>query len=362
MSEDRVVVLGYGLVALSCAVALAERGTKVTLIGEIREGEASPAAAGMLAPGVEQSSGAAHSFAVAARDRYVTFLDWVERAAGARIALDRNGILQLAHSAADAAALQRDCAPEAKWLDAAQLRALEPALSPAHGALFHELDGAVDNAALVSTLREYTARAPGITVVNGAAVAVETGDNEPTVRSAAGRHYTGSTIVVATGAWTAGLAGLPRAIPVEPLRGQMLEVAGSPIRHVAFAGHGYIVPRAGGTTFVGSTSERTGFDNAITDDGAEHLRAVATGISPAFGSSPTLRHWSGLRPMSPDMAPIIGRDPDRPYLLYAVGHSRNGVLMAPLTGDCIAALACGEEPPYDLSPFAVTRFSGSTTR
>jgi glycine oxidase len=360
MNDDRVIVLGYGLVALSCAAALAERGTKVTLIGRIREGEASPAAAGMLAPGVERSAGAAHAFAVAARDRYVTFLDWVERATGARIALDRNGILQVALTAGDAAALQRDRAPGAEWLDAGQLRALEAAMSPMYGGLLHESDGAVDNTALVSALRGYVARASQITVVDDLATAVEPGAEEPTVRCAAGRHYTGSAIVVATGAWAAALGGLPRAIPVEPLRGQMLELAGAPIRHVAFAGHGYIVPRAGGTTFIGSTAEHTGFDNATTDAGAEHLRAVATGISAALGSAPTLRHWSGLRPISPDMAPIIGRDPDRPALIYAVGHSRNGILMAPLTGDCVAALACGDEPPYDLTPFSVTRFKSSS--
>ena len=72
------------------------------------------------------------------------------------------------------------------------------------------------------------------------------------------------------------------------------------------------------------------------------------------------RHWAGLRPVTPDFQPILGRDPDRPSVIYACGHSRNGILMAPLTGDCVAALACGEEPWYDLSPFSVARFeSGS---
>jgi glycine oxidase len=357
MTDDRVVVIGYGLIALSCAAALAERGIRVTLIGEIREGEASPAAAGMLAPGVERSSGAAHAFALAARDRYLTFLDWAERATGARIALDRNGILQVAHTAAEAKALLRDHVPGTKWLDATQLHALEPALAPAEGALYHEFDGAVDNAALTLALREYAARAPEITVVLDRAVALEWAGDEPTVRCAAGRHHTGSAIVVATGAWTSAIAGLPRAVPVEPLRGQMLSVAGAPLRHVTFAGHGYAVPRADGTTFIGSTAEKTGFDNSTTPEGATQLRSVAMGLCPALGAAPTLRHWSGLRPVTPDMAPLIGPDPDRPALIYAVGHSRNGVLMAPLTGDCVAAYACGEMPPFDLRPFAPDRFT-----
>jgi glycine oxidase len=356
MNDDRVIVIGYGLIALCSAAAIAERGMKVTLIGEIREGEASPAAAGMLAPGVEPSAGAAHDFAVAARDRYVTFLDWVESATGARIPLDRNGILQLAQSPGEADSLQRERAPGTKWLEPPRLHELEPALAATHGALYHEFDGAVDNAALTEALRAFASRAASITVVMERAVALDSSVGAPSVRCASGRQYSGSTVVIAAGAWSAELAGLPTAIPVHPMRGQMLAVAGAPLRHVAFAGHGYIVPRSDGTTFIGSTSEHTGFDNATTSEAADHLRALAAALCPTLGAAPTLRHWAGLRPMTPDFLPVIGRDARVPSVIYALGHSRNGILMAPLTGDCVAALVDGQDPGCDLRPFAPARF------
>ncbi len=356
MNDDRVIVIGYGLVALCSAAALAERGLKVTLIGEIREGEASPAAAGMLAPGVEPSAGAAHEFAVAARDRYTTFLDWVAHTTGARIPLDRNGILQLAQSPGEADSLQRDRAPGTKWLGPSRLHELEPALARAHGALYHEFDGAVDNAALTAALREFASHAPNIMMVPECAEALEIAGGAPKVACASGRQYSGSTVVIAAGAWSAQLAGLPSAMPVHPLRGQMLAVEGAPLRHVTFAGHGYIVPRADGTTFVGSTSEHTGFDNATTPEAASHLRGVAATLCPTLGAAATIRQWAGLRPMTPDSLPIIGRDANVPSVIYAVGHSRNGILMAPLTGDVVAALAAGKDPGYDLSPFSPTRF------
>ena len=89
------------------------------------------------------------------------------------------------------------------------------------------------------------------------------------------------------------------------------------------------------------------------------LTDVAKRVSPTFGDARPLERWSGLRPVTPDLLPILGRDPDYPTLLYACGHSRNGILLGPLTGECVAALASGETPSLDLSPFSVERFEGS---
>ena len=124
----------------------------------------------------------------------------------------------------------------------------------------------------------------------------------------------------------------------------MLELAAAPLRHVVFGGGGYLVPRASGTTLVGSTMERVGFDTTITGEGRAHLLGVAVAASPSLGAAPVLRHWAGLRPLTPDLQPIVGRDPERPSLVYACGHSRNGILMAPLTGEVVASLLCGEAP------------------
>jgi glycine oxidase len=128
------------------------------------------------------------------------------------------------------------------------------------------------------------------------------------------------------------------------------------VSRVTFGRDGYIVPRAG-RTIAGSTMEAAGFDARTTDDAIAALRAMARAVCPPLDAAREVGRWSGLRPITPDLRPIIGRDPDRPGVIYACGHSRNGVLLAPLTGDCVAALVAGAEPAHDLTPFAAARFA-----
>jgi glycine oxidase len=357
MTPDRVVVIGSGLVGLCAAAALEQRGVAVTLIGERRDGEASPAAAGMLAPGVEAAAGPAHEFGIAARDRYPAFLDWLQRATGIAVPSGRNGILQLPATPADATRMRDEAHGDAVWLPLSDVRKLEPALNAPYGALLHEKDGWVDNAALVGALRSYALAAPEINCVDDRAVAIEPSFGGTAVRCASGRHHTGSAVVLATGAWSRELGGLPRSLPVVPVRGQMISLSAAPVGHVVFGGGGYAVPRPNGETLIGSTMEHVGFDASTTPKALAQLRAVATAIAPTLAEAPLTRHWAGLRPLTPDMQPVVGRDPDQPSVIYACGHSRNGILMAPLTGDVVSALACGEQPWYDLTPFAPTRFT-----
>jgi glycine/D-amino acid oxidase-like deaminating enzyme len=146
----------------------------------------------------------------------------------------------------------------------------------------------------------------------------------------------------------------------------MLAYPRARLDHVIFGPRGYIIPRdfgepgdaarADGETLVGATTEHVGFDPATTSDGATRLRIVASEILPSMRDVRPHRHWSGLRPMTPDLLPIIGSDPSIEALIYACGHSRNGVLMAPLTGDCVSALVRGVSPPMELSPFSISRF------
>lgn len=351
-----VVIVGSGLIGLATAAALEQRGMEVVLIGERRAGEASPAAAGMLAPGIDAEAGPAHDFAVAARERYPAFLDWLRSATGATVALDRTGIIQLPGTPADASRLRSRETKAAPWITLSDLRQLEPALEVAYGGLLHEKDGWVDNAALVDALRAYAASAPGISVVDDRVVALEPAAGTATARCASGRHYGGSAVVIAGGAWVRDIGGLPRSLPVVPVRGQMISLQGAPVSRVVFGSRGYTVPRENGQTLVGSTMERVGFDAGTTSEARSQLRAVASAICPAFTNALGTGHWSGLRPVTPDMHPIIGRDPDHPSVIYACGHSKNGILLAPLTADVVTAIACGEEAPYDLSPFSPTRF------
>jgi glycine oxidase len=102
--------------------------------------------------------------------------------------------------------------------------------------------------------------------------------------------------------------------------------------------------------------EHAAFDVSTTAEGVAGLTAAAAELCPALAGLPVAKAWAGLRPVSPDFLPIIGRDPDNPSLIYACGHSRNGVLMAPLTADCVAALLVGETPPASLAAFGIERF------
>jgi glycine/D-amino acid oxidase-like deaminating enzyme len=106
----------------------------------------------------------------------------------------------------------------------------------------------------------------------------------------------------------------------------------------------------------GSTMENVGFDASTTPDGVKKVRAASEEICPSLASAQETRAWAGLRPVTPDMLPILGPDPENPSLLYACGHSRNGVLMAPLTGDLMADLVTESPLSHDLAQFRPDRF------
>jgi glycine oxidase len=363
------LIIGGGLIGLACAASLARDGITVILLDEPRRGVASPAAAGMLAPALDRADGPGQAFSVAARACFPTYLDWLRDGTGIAVPLNDNGILQVALTPAGVRGLRRAMPSSAAWLDAAALHALEPDLAHALGAVHHPMDGAVDNVILIEALRTYCAASARVHIVRAAVLSLVLRADAAAVRTRDGAAYTGRHVVLAAGAWAGSVAGLPRPLPVAPLRGQMLAYGPTSLRHVLFGPRGYIIPRAfadptdrahsAGETLVGATSEAVGFDTATTPEGATKLRHVAVEILPWLGESAPHRHWAGLRPMTPDLLPIIGADPSEPSLLYACGHSRNGVLMAPLTGDCITALVGGTSPPADLAPFSIARFPPS---
>ena len=354
-----VVVIGAGLVGLACAVAAADRGLDVLLFVDTRRGEASPAAAGMLAPSVERATGLAHDFAVAARDRYPAYVAALGERTGVAVPLNTLGIIEVALDDASADRARSQLADGARWLDQSALVALEPALAHAIGGTFHERDGAVNNLVLMRALKHLVARHPHVRITNDVATEVAYESAGVSVRTERGERHAAAQLVVAGGAWSPMIGGLPRSIPVTPVRGQMLSVAGSPLRHVVYGPGGYVVPRGDGRTLLGATVEHVGFDADTTPEGIQQVRAAGAAICPPLGTARMLNAWAGLRPMSPDGLPILGRDPERAAVVYACGHSRNGVLLAPLTGDRVADLLVAgpsAAAPADLAPFAAARF------
>ena len=350
-----VVIVGGGIAGLTIALAVAEHRNRVLVLDQPRHGSASRAAAGMLAPSVEGLPGNVLSSAVAARDFYPEFLARLADRANVLVPLDRRGILELARTVADLESFANRAASSAQVLDAPALQQLEPELTGHAGAVMHPYDGAVDNVALMLALEVAVSRESRIERVEAAVDSIAFAAQGATViTSSTGRVACGH-VVLAPGAWVAGVKGLPRSLPVRPVRGQLLLLAAGAVGHVTYGGGGYLVPRGNGLV-IGATSEEAGFECQTTDAGRSTLLAIAHAVGPRLVPVPVLDHWAGLRPMTPDSLPILGADPHLPALVYACGFSRNGILLAPWAARHLTTLISRGFAPDVLAPFAVDRF------
>jgi glycine oxidase len=345
-----VLVLGGGIAGLTVALEAARRDLSVILLDSPRPGAASRAAAGMLAPSLEDLPAAMLGAAIASRDHYPSYLSALRDQTGIDVPLDRGGILQLA-SESDAESLRRRASSGAEWLDSAALSAHEPAFALHYGALLHPLDGAVDNVLLMDALERAVGTTAGIRRVAADVLSIDA--DQPSALTPTRGRFFATRLVLCTGAWAGSLPGLPRRMPVRPVRGQLLRLAQSPIGHVTYGGGGYLVPR-GDTLLIGATSEEAGFENETSLGGLSALRSIATRAIPALANALVVDHWAGLRPMSLDTHPILGADPESPALVYACGYSRNGILFAPWAAAQLAAVLVGEPAP-ELAPFQVDR-------
>jgi glycine oxidase len=371
MATPDVIVVGGGIVGAAVARALAGANVAVEIVDSGAEpGIATPASAGMLAPLVEANANEALlGFAVRGRDLYRELAPALAEDAGVDIGLWTDGIVKLAFTEAEetqgrsVAASHRQQGRNSEWLSAGEVRQRCPGIAPdVRGGLLAPEDGAVQPLAVVEGLLVSATRRGARIVRGDRVIGLDTDDGRITgVRTASGRRPAGA-VVIAAGAWSGRIAGLPRPLSVEPVRGQMVACdwpADEP-GAIVFGGGGYVVHR-GDEALVGATMEFVGFDAAATDAGRAHLAGVAARLYPALEHAPILRSWAGLRPCTPDGQPIVGPDAQYDNLWYATGHGRNGVLLAPITGDVIAHLVLGnpiEQLEIDLTPVRPSRFWG----
>ncbi len=353
--QPDVIVVGAGLIGLTCATAVARDGLRVLILSSDERGAASPASAGILAPSVGWPAGPARTLGITARDAYPEYVHALTARTRTEVRLDRSGVLEVGFSEEEALSLRSKLAEDDEWIDESALHTLEPALSPAPGATLHRHDGAVDSAALLKAVRVDAAQDSRISFRNARVLRFDTDRTLLGVELSSRERLEAPVVIVAAGAWVGSISGLPRWLPVEPVRGQILAFAGAPTCHVIMGRHGYVV-RRGDRSLVGSTMERVGFDATPTADGAAILCACAREISPDLASRPVVDHWAGLRPVTPDLLPIVGADPEHKGLFYACGHSRNGVLLAPLTASVIAELVSRGATSLDVSVYAPDRF------
>jgi glycine oxidase len=361
-----VLVIGGGVIGCASALALAKRGARVRLVERAHPGaEASSAAAGILGAYVEAHDAGPlthlcfQSLAMypawAASLTEATGIDTGHRPSGSmRVFLDAETCER------DTRTMRAALGDNVEPLDAAAARAVEPRLSGAiAGALRFPKDCRIDPPALMRAV-EAAARAAGVafTSDDGVERIVVEGGRVAGAALSSGEIARAGAIVVTAGAWSAlEGAGVP-PIAIEPIRGQMIELrtGARPIDHVVYGPGAYLSPRDDGRVIVGATQERVGFRKAVTVRGIRGLLEGAALVVPALDDAEITRTWSGLRPATPDGAPLLGAGPAR-GLFIASGHFRNGILLAPMTGELVAALVLGEAPPADLAPFAVDRFA-----
>jgi glycine oxidase len=316
-----VVVIGDGLIGLSTAYALGQAGVRTVIAGATHAGAASPASAGLLVPSLGQLAPSSHPFFVRSLDRYPAF------------------VAELARFDPELRVIQGMMVIERSG----------------DGETHHATNGAVDNVRLLAALR---AALTALSSVESRRLAVRAIERSPAGLEVVGdddTHLAARRVVLAAGAWAAEIRGLPRPLPVRPLKGQMIALDFPRLTTPVMGENVYLVPR-GSETLVGATVESAGFDTSVTSDAVAWLHRESARVCPPLAEARVTRTWAGLRPATPDMLPILGPDPDLPELIYACGHSKNGILLAPATADAMVHWCRGGSSDDVLAPFSVARF------
>jgi glycine oxidase len=373
-----VLVVGGGIIGLATAWRAAQRGLTVVLADPEPGGGAAQVAAGMLAAVTELHFGEETLLGLnlASARRYPDFATELTEATGQDLGYRRCGTLAVALDADDRAhlrelhALQSRSGLESEWLSGRECRRLEPMLAPGvRGGLRVDGDHQIDPRRLAVALVTACERAgvvlhrtwaERLTVVRDRAAGVVTTD---------GTELAAGQVVLAGGSLSGRLAGVPDDAlpPVRPVKGQVLRLTVPPryapflnrtVRAVVRGSHVYLVPRENGELVVGATSEELGWDTTVTAGGVYELLRDAHELVPGITELPLTETRAGLRPGSPDNAPLLGPTA-LDGLLLATGHFRNGVLLTPVTGDAMAHVLTTGELPAEARPFSPLRFGAT---
>ncbi|MGH8929169.1 MAG: glycine oxidase ThiO [Egibacteraceae bacterium] len=368
-----VVVIGGGLIGLAVSWRAAGAGMAVTLCDPGPDhgvpGWASWAAAGMLAPVTEVHYGeeALLQLNLEAKDRWRSFAGELAEVSGRDPGYRECGTVFVARDADDRAALdellrfQRELGLDVELLRSRDLRALEPSLAPSvRGGLLAPADHQVDNRACIAALKAACGQAGVETRPARVAGLLASGERVTGVRLEGGGEIVAGYVVLAAGCWSGQLAGVdPRSLPpVRPVKGQLLHLRGpAPLATRNVRGLDcYIVSRPDGRVVVGATVEEQGFDVTPTAGAVGDLLRDARELLPDIAELDFVEVAVGLRPGTPDNAPLIGAAPSLDGLVLATGHYRNGVLLTPITADLVVELLDTGKLPDQAAPFAPDRF------
>ncbi|MER6145617.1 glycine oxidase ThiO [Streptomyces sparsogenes] len=369
------LVVGGGVIGLVTAWRAAQRGLRAAVADPAPGGGAAEVAAGMLAAVTELHYGEQTLLALnlASARRYPDFVAELEEADGQDVGYRACGTLAVAFDPDDRAQLrelhdfQRRLGLESQWLTGRECRRLEPMLAPGvRGGLRVDGDHQVDPRRLTAALLTACERAGVVFHRARAERLTRTADRATGVELADGTRLTAERTVLAAGSLSGRLAGVPPEAlpPVRPVKGQVLRLRVPPayapflsrtVRAQVRGGHVYLVPRENGELVVGATSEELGWDTTVTAGGVYELLRDAHELVPGITELPLVETRAGLRPGSPDNAPLLGPSA-LPGLLMATGHYRNGVLLTPVTGDVMAEVLTSGQLPEEARPFSPRRF------
>lgn len=370
--HPRVAVIGAGVMGLAIGLRLAEAGVTVVIFDKGKAGRgASHAAAGMLAACAEAEPGeeALLAFNRASQVMWPDFAKRLEAASGMAVDLRREGTLVVALNSDDAERtrfhldFQKTRGLPTEWISAREARRREPHLAAGiAGALWSPEDHQVDNRKVAAALRIAAERAGARIHEDVAVEEVVTEGGRVAGLLAGGTRHEADIVVLAAGAWSRGIAGIPEEArpPVRPVKGQMIalrmDVAMPLVEHVVWAPGVYMVPRRDGRLILGATVEERGFDETMTAGGVLSLLEAAWRAVPTIEELPIDEMWVGFRPGSRDDAPVLGAGPLK-GLVYATGHHRNGILALPATAEFVSRYVLTGEMAAEAEPFALTRFA-----
>ncbi|MCZ8518118.1 glycine oxidase ThiO [Paenibacillus caseinilyticus] len=359
------LIIGGGVIGCAAAYELGEAGFACTVLDKATLGsEASTAAAGMLGAQVEtHRPGPFYELCRISQGMYKSWTDRLEETGGVSTEYIPHGILRAALTEADELELRGRLSwiRDARWCTPGELRELEPEISPAvRGGLHFPADHQVHPVALARSLKAALQR-QGCTIREETPVfrllREQAGGRITGVQTAEGPFYA-DVVVLAAGAWSAALTEpLGLTLPMFPVKGQCISVRPqAPLTRATLFTQGcYIVPKADGTCLIGATQVEAGFDKRSSAAVVGELHGKAAALLPRLSDAEFLSTWAGLRPGTRDGLPFMGIWEEAPGLIFATGHYRNGILLAPAAGRIVRQLAEGEAPLLDLAPFAVDR-------
>lgn len=370
-TSSHVIVIGGGISGCAVAMELASQGARVTLVEKDQPGVgATGASGGMLCPQYEtHEADPTFHFSVACKEAYPAFVDRIQTLSDWDVGFRTDGMLVVNRTAEEEEgarrdlAFQREAGLEGEILSVEEARRIHGAVAgDVHSWLWLPNEAQVDSQRLAVGLAD-AVQGAGASLIRSAQVTSVISENQKVrgVGLADGRELAASEVVIAAGAWSGGVEGLPREIPVKPVRGQVLRLLPAqslPWTLVCDHQGRYLVPRLNGSVLIGSTMEEVGFDDRVTEDGQEVLAEAAASLIPTLAEATIIEAWAGLRPISVDNWPILGPDPEMEGLFYATGQGRNGILYAPLTGRAVADLILRGNTEVDWEAFGIHRFLG----